>query len=48
MVIIVWHWNHANLMGPRPLEGFCVVDPPTVIVISMWGHFVHAGKYHTT
>ena len=32
MVVLEWHWNHANLHGPRPLEGFCVIDPPTQLI----------------
>lgn len=47
MVIVIWNWNHANLMGPRPLEGFCPVDPPTWIEIGYRGQWNHAGHHWT-
>jgi hypothetical protein len=47
MVILIWNWNHANLHGPRPLEGFCPICPPTIIEFGYQGDWNHPGTYLT-
>lgn len=46
MVVLESHWNHANLTGPRPMDGFCLIDPPTQVLwlqgTELW---LMAGRY---